>query len=189
VSGTVTRAVAIVAGAVGAAVAGVELVREVVLALNSQVTWPYPAWWGWLTDTTGVRPAIAAAVAGVGALACFAVALRLLRRPRTPLHKLELGEENAGLRLEASTLDRLLAKALRRRLKVLEGAKVWLYRTDDERYEARAVVQLRACCDLPDLQARIRDTVRDELRTATGLEVERVDADVEKFDLKLKGGS
>jgi len=189
VSGSFTRAVAVVAGALGAAVAGVELVREVVLALHADAAWPSPSWCGWLTCTTGTRPAIAAAVAGAGALICFYVTARLLRRPRLPLHKLELGEENAGLRVEASTLDRFLAKALRRRLKMLHGAKVWLYRSDDERYEARVAVQLRACCDLPDLQARVQATVRDELHGATGLAVDRVDIDVEKFDLKLKGGS
>lgn len=186
-SSSAARIVAITAGVTGAAVAGVALVREVALALDPDVVWVYPSWGGWLTSTSGLRPAVAAAVAGAAALLCLLFSVRFLRRPVAPLRRLDLGGEEEAVRVEASTLDRFVAQALRRRLPALDSARVWLYRRQPDGYEARVAVQLRACMELSELHARVAALVRDELRRAAGLEVGRVDLEVEKVEPRRKG--
>ena len=184
------RWVAIVAGVAGAAFSAAFLLREVVLAFNAGTVWKLPSWSGWLTERPGALRAIVAAIlAALAAAVCLWVVVGLIRRPEAPLRKLELGNEKESLLVDASTLDRFLGKALRRRVPELDSAKVWLHRDEDETYRARVIVGLRAACDVLELHSHVRDLIRDELKRATGLEVARLDLDVEKLDIRLKGGS
>ena len=182
------RAVIVLGALVAAVLAGAALVREVVLVADDEVVWHYPHWWSWVTDGPALRAAVAAGLAGAAALLCLAAAARLLRRPAPALRKLEMGEPDAAVVMEASVLDRFLAKAVRRRLLEIESLKVWLYPAGDG-YGVRAVASLRACCDLVDLHARTLAALREELQRSTGLAVAGLDLDIEKFDLEGKGVS
>jgi len=185
----IARAVIAVAGLVGAAIAGAALVREVLLAAQAGVIWELPAWTSWLVSDSGwIRPTVAGVVAALAAIVCGAAALRLLRRRSSGVRRLDLGEPNAAVVVEAATLDRLLAEVLHRQLPVLHAVKVVLC-TTGHAYSARVLVQLRGCCDLLGLRTQVAAVVRRELRRATGLDLTRVDLDVEKLDVKGGGGA
>jgi hypothetical protein len=188
VSDRLARAVLLVVGVLGMAVAGVELVREAAVASEGGLDWRLAHWWAWFTQQPSTSKAgLIAAAAGVLCAVCLVLIWRLVRQPSSPLKSIDLGTPGAPLTIEAEAIDHLVGKALCLRLSEVVEARVELRREGDG-LQALVRAVLRPC-DLFDLHQRAAAAAREELRLASGLELARLDIEVEKFVAHDKGGT
>lgn len=182
------RVVLVLTGIVAIAVAGAVTARQIVIAADPSIRWPLPSWWQWLAETGHPwRTGVAAACAGVAAVACLWLAARAMRRPAAGIKRIELGGEGGRTTIEAGAVDRFLSHALLRHAPEIEQAKVTLY-DDGEKYEALVVIAARPC-DLAQLHPRLLRALGDDLHRAVGKEIDRLEIEVDRFILEDKGGS
>lgn len=182
------RTVLIVVGVITLAVAGGVAARQIVMAADTDITWPLPAWWQWVTETGHPwRAGVAAVCAGMAALVCLTLVVRLMRGPAAGVRRIELGGEGGRTVIDAGAVDRYLSRVLVRHTPEIEQAKVTLF-ANDETYDALAVISARPC-DLALLHPRLLQAVSDDLRRATGKEIGWLEIEVDRFILKDRGSS
>ena len=177
-----TRALVFVLSLLGFALCGALIVREAALAGGGKIAWGVPGWW---RETVRAGAWERAGVAGGVVLAlvvlCLVLAVRVAvpRRDGAGGRVLELGERDARVRVSVEILERMVTIALASQL---GGGRVRRVRVT--RRDGRLVTRTRltaASTDLAALHGRVLAIVRRDLGGATGLEVERLVLEVDRF--------
>jgi hypothetical protein len=166
----------------GAAVASV---REVALMADSHLVWKLPSWWYDLPRETGWRSAVAGGIALAVAILCFVLLARGGGKGRTQARDVRLGDPGSQIVVRRGALEALVRRAVARHVPEVRDVQVRLA-------GARGGFSVRigggvTPVDLAELHARAFGVVRDELHTATGLALTRLDIAVDAFSQETGG--
>lgn len=178
-----SRALAAVAGLVLLAVLGAVVVRQTALAVDESLVWALPLWDDLTAAGAGWTAVAAAAFAGLAAV-LLVTAVRVAVPVSPPV--VEFGERGASTRVDAATLQTVVARRLEHAVPGLVVERVWL-RSDPEGW----CVWVRADvprADLEDVRRRAAAAAAEELRRVGGLALVRLDLEVRHVRVGTGGG-
>jgi len=169
-----SRSLALVVGFVGLIVAVAAFIRELSLALDSNLSWPVASWWHRLIAAEPrLGASIAAGVTGVAAAVLLVLAFRQLGAGRRGPEQVELGAGEGSARLEVQALELALRQDIERTCPGVRPQSLTLTRRGDGwrvRLEA-----LMPAADLAGVRLRMAGLVAEDLRRAGGMRLDGLD--------------
>lgn len=174
------RGIAVVAGVGMALLAAAALVREVVLAAGTAVSWPAAAWWARLADEPTWVTAVAAAAAATATAAFILFALRQLEPRHDGPQAVEFAAEGGWTRLDVGGLEAALRRRVEARVAGLRTSQLVLTRRAegwDARLEARFAGR-----DLLRAQREAHALLAADLAILGGMSLRRLDLVVTQIE-------
>ena len=173
------RVVAVIAGLIGLLFAAADLVREVVLAAERSVAWPFPEWWSQLTTDPTWATAVAAAAAAVVTVALILLAVRQLRAQRPGPELVEFGDAASRAQLDVPATERALRRRLETGLPGVKTRELELTKRGDG-WWVRLEAELPAR-DVLGVQARAGGLLAADLARLGGLRLDGLDVVVARL--------
>lgn len=167
------RVVAMLAGFVGAVVALVAGVREIVRHVDPSVDWQTAAVLRHLTSEPSRATWIAAAVAAALGVILLVLTLRQFGTPHEGPQFIQFKDDAGWARLDVAAMERGMRRRLQAALPDATVREVQLHK-DGEVWRARVAADVPGR-DLPALRARMQAMLGDDLLRTGGMQLRRLD--------------
>lgn len=177
------RFVAAVAGLVLLAVLGAAVVRQTALAADPSLVWAVPLWHDLTAAGSSWTAAAAAVFAGLAAV-LLVIAVRMALPAAPPV--VEFGAGDTSTRVDAATLQSMLARRLGRAVPGLAVERAWL--RDGPAGWCLWVRGDVPRADLEVVRRRAAVAAAEELRRVGGLSLARLDLEVRHVGVGTGGG-